>query len=106
MFLLMKVIHVFSDFLRRLSSEIVTQTLKHVFCIFNVLSTPIAVWTMAVFTVKIVKKFCVVSHKVVDETTNSCLLSIYISVCQTDFALSNLSLNIHWHEEVPKSNFF
>ena len=28
------------------------------------------------------------------------------SVCQTDSALSNLSLNIHGHVEVPKAIFF
>ena len=36
------------------------------FHIFNVLSTPIAVWTIFVQSVKIVKKFCVVSYIVAD----------------------------------------
>ena len=32
------------------------------------------------------------------------IVNVAISVCQTDSALSNISLNIHWHVEVPKSN--
>ena len=34
------------------------------------------------------------------------IVNVAISVCQTDSALPNLSLNIHGHVEVPKSIFF